>query len=341
MVNFKGKKVLVCGGTGSIGSEIVRQLIDARAELIRVFARDETKHQQLINSLNDPPNLRSLIGDIRDKARLNMAMEDIDIVFHAAALKSVPFCEYNPTEAVLTNVLGTQNIIETALDHNVERVITISTDKAAEPTNTLGATKLLSERITASADFYRGYKQTLFAAVRFGNVLGSRNSLIPLIKEQILQGKPVTLTDTNMTRFIMSIPQAVKLVFKSLELSQGGEVFILKMPTVYITDLINIFIEDFCKKQKIDRKVEIKKIGIRPGEKLYEKLLSEEEAESAYENEELFLISSRIAKPNEDLILKNYPGFKKTSSKSVYNSQTAPKLSKDEIQKLLSDENLT
>lgn len=338
---FKNKKVLVCGGTGSIGSEIVRQLLKKKAAQIRILARDEMKHQALATELKFPKNVRSLVGDVRDLKRLQMAMDDIDIVFHTAALKAIQYCEYNPFEAVMTNVYGTQNVIQAALQHNVEKLITISTDKAAGPSSTLGATKLLAERITAAADYYRGRKKTKFAAVRFGNVLGSRGSVLPIIADQIRKGQPVTITKNHMTRFIMSIPQAVNLVFEAAEIMQGGEIFILKMPVVNISELINIFIRKYCQKHQINVKhIKIEYVGMRPGERTDEKLLTEDEAEYAYENNNLFMLPSTISKPNERYTQKKYPKFRKLKTKQGYTSNQVKVLSQSEIDKLITKTHL-
>ena len=210
---LKGKKVLVTGGTGSIGSEIVRQVLAQSPEVVRIFSRDETKQYYLESILGRRPDLRYLVGDVREKDRLRRALKDIDVVFHTAALKQVPSCEYNPFEAVKTNVFGTQNVIEAALESGVSRVIAVSTDKAINPTSTMGATKLLSERLVATANSWTS--DTTFACVRFGNVLNSRGSLVPLAKSQIERGGPVTLTDEGMTRFMMPISEAVKLTLEA------------------------------------------------------------------------------------------------------------------------------
>src|SRR3989338_5094048 len=226
---LKNKTVLVTGGTGSIGSEIVRQLLKTKARQIRIFSRDEHKQHELQNELGGDTRLRFLIGDIRDKERMDFAFQDVDIVFHAAALKHVSVCEYNPFEAVKTNIIGTQNVIENALRHNVEKVLAISTDKAADPGSVLGASKLMMERLVTAANATIGGKRTRFASVRFGNVLNSRGSVIPIWKKQIDEGKDVTITDLRATRFLMQIPDAVRLVFAALEHMQGGEIFVLKI----------------------------------------------------------------------------------------------------------------
>lgn len=291
---FENKDILVTGGCGSIGSEIVRQLLSYNPKSIRIYDLDETKELDLQMELKDPEKkLRFLIGEIRDKERLKRAVEGIGIIFHAAALKHVPFCESNPFEAIKTNVLGTQNIIDVSLDEEVERIINISTDKAVAPTNTLGATKLLAERLTTAAMYYKGIRRTILASVRFGNVLGSRGSLIPIIINQIKTGSPVTITDDKMTRYFMSIREAVSLVLKASYIATGGEVFILKMPVVRIKDLIEVLIEEIAPKfgHKPDN-IKIKKIGIRCGEKLKESLITKEEKKYSTEDEDMYIIKS-------------------------------------------------
>ncbi|MFM2375096.1 MAG: hypothetical protein RLZZ165_193, partial [Bacteroidota bacterium] len=215
---FEGKDILVTGGCGSIGSEIVRQLIIHEPKRVRVLDNDETGHWRLSQDLASPL-LRNLLGDIRDRDRLGRAMEGVDYVFHAAALKHVPLCEYNPYEAVHTNVIGTQNVVDAAITHGVQKLIGISTDKAVNPINTMGATKLLSERLIVNAPV--GFSEIQVGCVRFGNVLGSAGSVIPMFKQQIAKGGPITITTPEMTRFFMTIPQAVDLVLKAAERMVG------------------------------------------------------------------------------------------------------------------------
>jgi UDP-N-acetylglucosamine 4,6-dehydratase/5-epimerase len=332
---FKGKKILVTGGTGSIGSEIVRQLLRYNPSVIRIFSRDESKQYFLQQELSEYDNIRFLIGDIRDKERLEYAVKDIDIIFHAAALKHVPACEYNPFEAVKTNVLGVQNIIEAAINQNVEKVVAISTDKVVNPMNTMGATKLLSERLISAAEYYKGSSRTIFSCVRFGNVMGSRGSVIPLFKSQIKENRPLTLTDERMTRFMMSIPQAARLVLDAGKSAIGGETFVLKMPVLLIKDLAEVLIDDFNTKYTSARDtLNIKEVGVRPGEKLYEELMTVEESERAFENELMYVINSHL-KNNLDAP----KGFVKTENKA-YSSLTAKVLTKQEIKDLLSSEDL-
>ena len=291
---FKDKKIMVTGGTGSIGSEIVRRVLQYDPKVVRILSRDESKQFELEQEIGHLENVRFLIGDVRDKDRLDRAFEDIDIVFHAAAMKHVPACEYNPFEAVKTNVVGTQNVIDAAIDNEVGKVIAISTDKAASPINTMGATKLLAEKLIIDVNFYKGHRKTVFSCVRFGNVMGSRGSVIPLFEKQIKNGGPVTVTDPEMTRFMMTIPQAVELVFKATQKAQGGEIFIFKMPVVKLGDLANVMIEHLAPRYgHKPEAIQIDTIGIRNGEKMYEHLMNEEEARYAYETEDMFIVLAK------------------------------------------------
>ena len=287
---YKGKTILVTGGVGSIGSQLVKKLLEFEPDSIRVFDNNETGLFDLEHELNSE-RIRTLIGDIRDKNRLNMAFNTVDIVFHAAALKHVPICECNPFDAVKTNVIGTQNVIETALNHNIEKVINISTDKAVNPTNVMGATKLLSERLIISAYSYTGKRKTRFSNVRFGNVLNSRGSAIPLFRKQIQYGGPITVTDPQMTRFCMQIPDAVDLIITAGAISQGRETFVLKMSAFKIIDLATVMRDFYALRygrNPDDIKIEI--IGKRDGEKVYEELMTEDEGQFAYENENMFMV---------------------------------------------------
>lgn len=287
---LKGKKVLVTGGTGSIGSEIVRQVLAQSPEVVRIFSRDETKQYYLESILGRRPDLRYLIGDVREKDRLCRALKDIDVVFHAAALKQVPSCEYNPFEAVKTNVFGTQNVIEASLEAGVSKVIAVSTDKAINPTSTMGATKLLSERLVATANSWTS--ETTFACVRFGNVLNSRGSLVPLAKSQIERGGPVTLTDDHMTRFMMPISEAVRLTLEAGAMAVGGEIFILKMPTLRIKDLLEVLIQEYAPTVGLDpASIPMRRIGLRPGEKMEEELLTEEELHRTTDSKRLLTVN--------------------------------------------------
>jgi len=259
-------------------------------------------------------------------------MHNIDIVFDFAALKHVPACEYNPFEAVKTNVVGTQNVIECAIENKVQKVIYSSSDKAVSPTNTMGATKLLAERLIAAADYAKGGKTPVFAAVRFGNVIGSRGSVIPLWKNQIKQSGYITITDPNMTRFMMNTRQAVHLVVKACELAKGGEVFVLKMPVVRLGDLARVVVEEECAKTgSFAEDIGIRNIGLRPGEKMYEEMMTAQESLAAVEYDEMFAIL-----PHHKLELIDSYGVKRAQF-GEYSSSTESVLSGEEIKRMLAD----
>ncbi len=288
---FKDKSILITGGTGSIGKKLLEELLKYKPKKVRIFSRDEFKQFELMNTYGNNDRVRFLLGDVRDKERLIRAMEGIDIVFHLAAIKHVPASEYNPFEAVKTNVIGSQNIIEAAIYNNVEKVIYTSSDKAVSPTNTMGATKLLAERLFASADFSKGKCRTKFASVRFGNVMGSRGSVIPFFKDQILKEKRITLTVGSMTRFMMTMKQAAELTIKASLVCDGGEVFVLKMPIIKLSDLGQAVIELVCEKYGLNiNDIRIEEIGLRPGEKTYEELMVAQEMKQAVEREDMFCI---------------------------------------------------
>lgn len=320
---YKDKVILVTGGSGSIGREIVKKSLNMEPKSVRIFDNNETALFDLEQELNSK-KVRTFIGDVRDKDRLNRAFENVDVVFHAAALKHVPLCEYNPFDAVKTNVLGTQNVLDSALDNNVEKVIMVSTDKAVNPINVMGATKLLSERLTISANYYRGNKTTKFSCVRFGNVLNSRGSVVPIFKKQIQNGGPVTITDRDMTRFIMHIPDAADLILKAGQIAQGKEIFILKMHAVNIVDLAEVMIEYLAPDYgHLPEKIEIEIIGRRIGEKMYEELMTDNETYYTIDNGELYILNS-----------DNQVNF---DNNIEYNSNSVQKLSKTQISEIISD----
>ena len=328
MVNiFKDKNILVTGGTGSIGSEIVRMLLQYEPRAVRVFSNDENGLFTLEQELQSSPNIRFLVGDIKDKERLQRAVEGIALVFHSAALKHVPLCEYNPFEAIKTNVLGTQNIIEVAMEGEVEKLITISTDKAVNPVNVMGATKLLAERLTVSANYYRGARRTAFSCVRFGNVLDSRGSVVPLFQTQIEKGGPVTLTDPDMTRFVMSIRWAVDLVFKAAKIAQGGEIFIFKMPALRIGDLAEAMVEELAPQYGYNpESIKVEISGKRAGEKIYEELLTEDEAMNVSETEDMFVVTAAKNRERTSVSTKKY----RSDRDAVF-------LTKEEIKEILKE----
>ncbi|CUH94422.1 putative membrane protein MJ1061 [Propionispora sp. 2/2-37] len=317
---FKGKKVLIIGGTGTIGQSLLRYILKENPEVIRIFSRDEYKQFELREALSQCHNIRYLIGDVRDCDRVVRAMEDIDYVFHVAAMKHVPACEYNPFEAVKTNIIGTQNVITAALNTGVKKVVFTSTDKAIAPTNTYGASKLMAERLISSAQYNSGRHQTIFSAVRFGNVMGSRGSVIPLFKMQIAEKRKITVTDLQMSRFMMTLQQATELTVKAMKTAQGGEIFILKMPVVNLKDLAAVIIEETAKELNIGMDaIELQEIGLRPGEKMYEELMTAEEAKDAYELSDMFIV------PNAYLQREfSYPGAVKAQQKSYSSHDVLP-----------------
>jgi FlaA1/EpsC-like NDP-sugar epimerase len=288
---FRERTVLVTGGTGSIGSAIVEALLPEAPRSLRVVSRDDSKQFELAQRHRDEEGLRMLIGDVRSRERMTRAMAGVDLVFHAAAMKHVTACEFNPFEATETNVRGTQNVVEAAIDAKVERVLGISTDKAVDPTNVMGATKLLAERLMSAAGTYKGPSPTRFASVRFGNVIGSRGSLVPLIRGQVARGGPVTITDPDMTRYMMPVNDAVRLCFRAMERMAGGEVFILKMPRVRVGDLVEVLVDAYAPQFgfKADA-IDIETIGTRAGEKKHEVLLTEDEAMAAEEVDGMFVV---------------------------------------------------
>jgi FlaA1/EpsC-like NDP-sugar epimerase len=270
----------VIGGTGTVGSAIVSRLLAAGTrDLVRVLSRDDSKQFELWDSMGRDSRLRMLLGDVRDRERLMRAFEGIDTVFHAAGLKHVSGCEYNPFEAVKTNVVGTQNVIDAAIASNVRRVVFTSTDKAANPSSTMGASKLLGERLMTAARLHKGPARTVFASVRFGNVVGSRGSVVPAFARQIREGGPIRISDPDVTRYIITCEEAIDLVFEAADRATGGEVFVLKMPAVRLGDLATLMTELLAPRhghRVEDIPIEI--TGPASGEKPFEELLTPEEA---------------------------------------------------------------
>ncbi len=279
-MNWQEQVVLITGGTGSFGKKFTEVMLqEYHPKKLIIFSRDELKQHEMRTGGLDHPSLRYFIGDVRDEGRLRRAMHGVDIVVHAAALKQVPACEYNPFEAVMTNVMGAKNVIEAALDCGVQKVLAMSTDKATAPINLYGATKLVAEKLFVQANSYRGQEGTRFACVRYGNVVGSRGSVIPLFRQQRPSGK-ITITDERMTRFWITLEQGVRFVIASIEMMHGGEVFIPKIPSMNIMDLARLMAPE-C---------EIEMIGIRPGEKLHESMISVDEARQSVELADRFVI---------------------------------------------------
>jgi UDP-N-acetylglucosamine 4,6-dehydratase len=305
-MDWKNQVILITGGTGSFGKKFTEILLkEKQPKKIIIFSRDELKqHEMQVMGFNQP-NLRYFIGDIRDRERLVRALHGVDIVVHAAALKQVPACEYNPMEAVKTNIMGTSNVLEAALDAGVKKVLALSTDKAVSPANLYGGTKLVAEKLVIQSNNYAAGSSTRYACVRYGNVVGSRGSVVPLFLKQRVSGK-ITITDDRMTRFWLSLEQGVHFVINCIEEMQGGEVFVPKIPSTKVIDLA----------RAIAPEAQIDIIGIRPGEKLHEDLLSVDEARNAVERETMFIIKPPETLWKRDMQYEGKPlpeGFSYTS----------------------------
>jgi UDP-N-acetylglucosamine 4,6-dehydratase/UDP-glucose 4-epimerase len=325
---FKNKKILITGGTGSLGNALTKRLLDEGADTIRIFSRNESKQLEMESKFNDD-RLRFLIGDVRDYERLERAVEDIDIVFHAAALKHVPVIEYNPFEAIKTNILGSQNVINACLHENVERAICVGTDKAVSPLNTYGATKLLMEKLFVTAKNYlnRERHETKFIALRYGNVLGSSGSVIPKFIEQIKNKEKITITDPNMTRFSISMDEALDFILKAAELGKGSEIFVPKLRAYSIIDVKEALFE-------LLDKTDEETIGIRPGEKLNEILVNQDEMKYCWDYNDVYL----LVNPSVQRFIKTldqYSGKKKIDNIDVYSSDNVPRIPKDELKQII------
>lgn len=307
---FANKTILVTGGCGTVGREIVRQLLDHSPKELRIVDTNESEifflEQDLQNHRRKHPycNTTSLcqIGDIRDADKLNMMFSGVDIVLHTAALKHVILCERAPFDAVQTNILGVKNVIQAALANDVERVIFTSSDKAVNPTNVMGTSKLMGERLITAANSLKMSRRTIFSSTRFGNVLGSRGSVIPIFARQIESGGPVTLTDRRMTRFIMTLEDSCRLVLSAAEKARGGEVFVTKMPVIQIADLARVMIDELADQHGYDAsRMPITEIGSKAGEKLYEELMSDEETRRTVELQEMFAVLPAFRNVYEDI----------------------------------------
>jgi len=338
--NWADKRVFVTGACGTIGKELVGQLTDLGAEKIVCFDNNESELFFLGQKYRKFPKLTVIFGDLRDPISLTEAMKGCDTVIHAAAMKHVRLCEAVPRDVVLTNVIGGQNVIESARANGVEKCLLTSSDKAVSPTNVMGATKLLAERLMTAADNGSDRKRTAFFSTRFGNVLGSRGSVVPLFMKQIKLGGPVTLTDPQMTRFIMTLEHAVHLVLRSCEMAKGGEVFVMKMPVVCIKDLAEVMIEEFAPKagyQPEDIKIEV--IGITPGEKKYEELLSEEEIRRTLITDDFLLVTPPFQEQKTPPSYDSESLVQTEKATKPYNSSLETPISKLEIKKFLNSDN--
>ena len=329
---LENKKILITGGTGSLGRALTKRLLAEKVDVIRIFSRNENKQVTMQSEFNDD-RLRFLIGDVRDLPRLERALEGIDIVFHAAALKHVPIIEYNPFEAINTNVIGSRNVVEACLSENVDIVIGVGTDKAVSPLNTYGATKLLMEKLFTTASNYldKDKHKTKFISLRYGNVLGSSGSVIPKFIQQIKSNQKITITDPNMTRFSITMDEALDFILDSTISGKGSEVFIPKLRAYKIDDVKTAL-------QELINNTGEQKIPVRQGEKFHETLINIDEMRTTLESESKYIILQREISDQE--INEQYPGFKRITLKEPYSSNLVEKIPINELKDILSKSDL-
>lgn len=323
---FKNKVLMITGGTGSFGNTVLKRFLSTDVKEIRIFSRDEKKQEDMRIALNNS-KLKFYIGDVRDFDSISQAMSGVDYVFHAAALKQVPSCEFYPMEAVRTNVLGTENVLNAARANRVKRVVVLSTDKAVYPINAMGISKAMAEKLVVAKARMQNDSDTVFCATRYGNVMASRGSVIPLFVSQLKEGKPLTVTDPNMTRFLMSLEDSVDLVLYAFEHGQQGDIFVQKAPASTVADLAQALREIFSKNNPI------KVIGTRHGEKLYESLISREEMAHAHDMGGYY----RIPADNRDLNYAKYfsEGEEKIAEFDDYTSHNTHRLNVEQVKALL------
>lgn len=323
---FKNKVLLITGGTGSFGNTVLKRFLSTEVREIRIFSRDEKKQEDMRIAFNNP-KLKFCIGDVRDYDSIYTALKGVDFVFHAAALKQVPSCEFYPMEAVRTNVIGTENVLNAATANNVSRLVVLSTDKAVYPINSMGISKAMAEKLMIAKARSQGEGETIFCATRYGNVMASRGSVIPLFVTQIKEGKSITVTDPNMTRFLMSLEDSVDLVLYAFEHGEQGDIFVQKAPASTVADLAQA-IQELFKKD-----VDIRIIGTRHGEKLYESLISREEMAKAFDMGRYY----RIPADNRDLNYAQYftEGEEEISHQEDYTSHNTNRLNIDQIKNTL------
>jgi UDP-N-acetylglucosamine 4,6-dehydratase/UDP-glucose 4-epimerase len=325
---LKDKKILITGGTGTLGRALTKKLLTENVSSIRVLSRDEGKQLDMASTISDS-RVRYIVGDVRDRDRVIYAFEDIDIVFHVAALKQVPVAEYNPFEAVKTNVLGSQNVIDACLANKVKIAMAVSSDKAVSPLNTYGATKLLMERIFVAANYYKGNRDTIFTAVRYGNVLGSRGSVVPQFFRSIQHSSSITITDPKMTRFNITLSEALDFILNSLKNSVGGEVFVPKLEAYKLADLAEAIIDIANKDVKINYS------SIRTGEKLHESMINEHESPYTVESNGEFVILS----PSDfEKYIKLFPNAKTNCIEGSFSSDKVKLIDKSNLKKMINRE---
>jgi len=329
---FENKKILITGGTGSLGQALTKRLLKSNPSIIRIFSRNENKQITMESEFQDD-RLRFFIGDVRDFNRLKRALEGVDFVFHAAAIKHVPVVEYNPFEAIKTNVIGSQNVIEACLHENVEKAIGVGTDKAVSPLNTYGATKLLMEKLFVTANYYTDPEKhrTKFIALRYGNVLGSSGSVVPKFINQIRNKQKISITEPCMTRFNITMDEALDFILDSTEKGKGSEIFVPKLRAYSIMDMKDALMEMLGQ-------TEVEKIPIRPGEKIHEVLVNEHEMRGTWEtNSKYVIINPRFS---DEEIKISYPNLKKANSTTKYSSDNVEQIPKDELKKIIKNAGL-
>ncbi|MBF0284298.1 MAG: polysaccharide biosynthesis protein [Magnetococcales bacterium] len=339
MQAYQGKSVLVTGACGTVGQALSAALLTAGVGHLSAFDNNEAEIFFFGERYRHDPRVRAEVGDVREVKRLHQAMKGIDFVFHGAALKNVVVCERSPFEAVQTNILGVENVIAAALAHGVERVLFMSSDKAVNPTNVMGTSKLMGERLMTAALHMRLRERTIFTSSRFGNVLGSRGSVLPIFAGQIRRGEPLTLTDPRMTRFVMSSAQAVQLVMRGAVAAKGGEVFVTKMPVVRIEELARAMIRRLAPRfGRHPDAIPVQCIGGKPGEKLYEELLSEEEVQRTLELPDHFVVIPAFRNLYD--VEYRYPGQSDQPVTNPYRSDREPALSLAEVERFLEEHGL-
>jgi FlaA1/EpsC-like NDP-sugar epimerase len=336
---LSGKRVMVTGACGTVGRELIAQLI-SRFDLESLTGIDHNESGLAVfeDQHRNTPKLRFLLADVRDTAAMLRVLRDVDVLFHAAGYKHVHVCERSPLEAIQTNVLGVQNVIQAALENGIQRLVFTSSDKAVNPTSVMGTSKLMGERLITAAAVDQHNAGAVFLSVRFGNVMGSRGSVIPIFQDQIRNGGPLTLTHPGMTRFVMSLADAVRLVIESTVLAQAGDVLITKMAAIRIVDLATVVVREFAPLcgRSVDE-IEVKIVGPKPGEKLYEELMNEEETRRSFELDRYFVVRPALSSQRTDK--ESYPTLQKPVSKP-YNSANVPPLSQDELIRFLHENGL-
>jgi FlaA1/EpsC-like NDP-sugar epimerase len=331
---YKGKRIFLTGAAGTVGREIVRQLDTFELEELRLMDNNETEMFFLMEAYKNK-NVFCFLGDIRDRDKLEKLSQDVDVIIHSAAFKHVYLSEYNPFDVVQTNIIGVENIIRAATSCNVKQLLFTSSDKAVNPTNVMGTSKLMGERLITAASAVRNKSNTIFSSTRFGNVLGSRGSVVPLFMKQIRNGGPVTITDRRMTRFVMTIEEAARLVLQSVLISRGGEVFVTKMPVVRIPDLAEVMIKLLAPKYGYaPSDIATVEIGMKAGEKLYEELMSDQEVHRSLELKDMFVVTPAF-KSLFQSIKYDYPDTVSTQIQNSYISENENPLNRDEIEKYL------